>query len=673
MSDNSNSVRYLSLVDTRNKFTKPPIPEETTLAERIAYGAADPFDWHFIHTILRLYPDRHAAAIARRYCAILSSKSRNEANTDLRTWRTVAAECGIAINADFQKIEELTEEKNNNALIALKWGGRDAAGQYRSLSRYCIDNGVTPPEPNENKGGSRTTEGCIKRMLDKNWWRKQLRKKILQERERIAVKLGLVSKKKDIYCSREAREDKLAQDERNERMLENLVATDGTVSISLAEVAKSTISNPEIRYAELMTRLNGFEQMLKEAGQETIFVTVTCPSRMHSVLSKSNRPNPKYDGTTPAEAHQYLQKTWEKTRAKLNRKEIQLEGYRIAEPHHDGCPHWHLALATDPEHKNELIEIIEDYFTQTDPNEKGIENRVKIELVRSIAGYLSKYVSKNIDGKHVDKDFHGHDAKAGAVNVRAWASLWNIRQFQPIGGASVTTYRELRRIRDPKQVPADMLDIWKAADAGDWAEYETLQGGLNTPKSTHKIKIAKAWSDQLNRFDERLGYITIGLEAGSSFLDTRPKIWTIETRNVIEKELNAALSEAMGLKVTSIEDFQTYAAYQDAYASVSEEHKNPCTGNNSKGKSSRVQLFTQGQVKAPSGLLAATAALQATPNAPPDDHLIPLDYYETDSYSQHSEPEELSPPVDYDDYANYIDSSTSYLGENQDRYAQSVA
>lgn len=637
MSDNSNSIRYLSLADTRKIRIKPQIPTDCTLAERIAYAAADPQDWHFIHTILRLYPDRHAASIARRYCAILSSSNRFKANTDLRTWRNVAQECGIAINADFQKIEDLTKEKTANALIALKWGGMDAAGQYRSLAHYCKENGIEPPEPDDYKGGNRTTEGCIKRMLNKHWWRRQIRKKITQERERIAVKLGLVSKKKDIYCSREALDDKLAQDRRNERMLENLIATDGTVSISLAEVAKSTISNPEIRYAELMTRLNGFEHMLKEAGQETIFVTVTCPSRMHSILSKSGQPNPKYDGTTPAEAHQYLQNTWEKTRAKLNRKDIQLEGYRIAEPHHDGCPHWHLALATDPEHKDQLIEIIEDYFTQTDPDEKGIENRVKIELVRSIAGYLSKYVSKNIDGKHVDKDFHGHDAKSGAINVRAWASLWNIRQFQPIGGASVTTYRELRRIRDPKQVPSDMLDIWKAADAGNWAEYETLQGGLNTPKSTHRIKIAKAWSDRLNRFDERTGYVVIGLEAGNSFLDTRPKIWTIEAKSDTDKAFNAALAEAMGINAGTVQDFQAYAAYQDASASFFEEQKSPCVNNNAENDC-RVQLFTQGQVSTLKGLLAPTGASKASPNAPPAPSFNPDHHDDISQYEALGEP-----------------------------------
>lgn len=653
MSDNSNSTRYLSLASSLNNSTPPQIPDDSTLGERIAFSAANPHDWHYIHSILRLYPDRHAAALARRYCAIIGSKGRFEANTDLRTWQKIAQECGIAINADFQKIEELTEEKTNNALIALKWGGKDATGQYRALSNYCKESGITHPEPNDHKGGSRTKEGCIKRMLDKNWWRRQIRKKITQERECIAVKLGLVNKKKDIYCSREARYDNIAQHERNDRMLKNLMATDGTVSISLADVAKSTVSNPEVRYAELMTRLNGFEQMLKKAGQETIFVTVTCPSRMHSVLSKTSRTNPKYDGTTPAEAHQYLQKTWEKTRAKLNRKEIPLEGYRIAEPHHDGCPHWHLALATDPHKKNELIEIIQDYFTQTDPNEKGIENRVKVEFVRSIAGYLSKYISKNIDGKHVDTDFHGHNAKEGAINVRAWASLWNIRQFQPIGGASVTTYRELRRIRNPKEVPSDMLNIWQAADAGNWAEYETLQGGFNTSKSTHKVKLEKAWNDKLNRFGEATGNVIIGLVTGSQFLDSRPKIWTIEARKEIEKEINAALAEAMGLNLPSIEDLQAYASYQNPNPPFHEEHSSPRDNNNCPENASRVQLFTQGQVSDPSGLLAATAALQATPNAPPEWE-IPLEYYDSDPEHESEKPTS-GPSVDsyLHDYALY--------------------
>lgn len=146
----------------------------------------------------------------------------------------------------------------------------------------------------------------------------------------------------------------------------------------------------------------------------------------------------------------------------LDRQGIAYYGIRVAEPHHDGTPHWHLLVFVQPgEPLRQLVHTLRHYAFKAAPNEPGThKHRFKTEIIDpsngTATGYVAKYIAKNVDGAHVGivltrgsegEWLQSDDTPATlAERVRAWASTWGIRQFQLFGQPSVTVWRELRRL-----------------------------------------------------------------------------------------------------------------------------------------------------------------------------------------------------------------------------------
>lgn len=419
-----------------------------------------------------------------------------------------------------------------------------------------------------------TARGMLARLKDDRWWRRILRRTHAAVMETAAIGLGLVKAGRggECYVSAESLKRRGGQIARNAAALQGTLAVnENTEAMTLAEIAAKGMADKAIRRNELMTRIAGFEVIAKGLAHQAVFLTVTCPSRMHKWRRGDRNmatSNPVFDGTTPAQAQAYLATQWARFRAKAARRGLRVYGFRIAEPHHDGCPHWHALLWFDGQCEQAeggrvfkavkqglasfyradslatLQALLAEFFLHNDsPAEKGAKkHRVKLEVIDpakgSAASYVAKYVAKNVDGMHVERDLYGNDTLESSRRVEAWAATWRIRQFQQIGGAPVTTWRELRRVH-PGNIPQDAAEVLHQAVeavnvsafgralsddgqesereriANGWADYVRLQGGPLAKRRDHQVRMHRADTGECGRYGDPKARAVVGVSAQS--------------------------------------------------------------------------------------------------------------------------------------------------------------
>lgn len=367
----------------------------------------------------------------------------------------------------------------------------DFSAIHKALSSFCDACGVRFPLNISDKDTPDSLSAKIistaNRLSCSRWWRRQLRKTTSRQVESVLRGLGAVSSGKAPYVSEYTYKRWLQSQNRNKQTIESMEAV-GNVNgeefiLPLADCIESSIANPVNRRNELMVRMRGYEEVATGMGFSGLFLTLTAPSKYHAI-SHGRGANNKFNGATPRETIEYLNGVWARIRAEWARAGVRCFGFRVAEPHHDGTPHYHFMLFLESPLVSKALEIFGRHALAEDGDEAGAkERRWDSKLIDpekgTAAGYLAKYVAKNIDGANIDLDEEsGCAASDGALRARAWASTWGVRQFQQIGSVSVTVYRELRRRCEAFDLPdADIEQIREAADRGDWAAFVELMGG----------------------------------------------------------------------------------------------------------------------------------------------------------------------------------------------------
>lgn len=463
---------------------------------------------------------------------------------------------------------------------------------------------VTPPaETDEEK------ECAILRMRCEKWWDRKLQKIRRRSREYMAITKMEVGAK-SAYASRES----VAEWVRDQMAITLWAGSNEMVNsrgecIEMQKAIASGMANPENMRVELMKRIAGLEDYAEEIGSAGAFVTLTAPSAYHRC--KGSTVNPKWNGSTPKETQAYMVATWAKVRAKLDRLELSYFGVRVAEPHRDGTPHWHMLLWAEPKQLRVIKKVIFQYFCEADKAElldrwhnrhlknkryfierdglatvavkvypdfkrafaiwrkdkaKGkdrqkpkikdllpwaprfvwvdIESTPKDEdtfdhcliadrsLVKgkkgrrkkSAAGYIAKYISKNINAAGVEGMICAETGKVidkTIAHVKAWASLWGIRQFQFQGTEPITVYRELRRVRD--KLACKLLDkVREAAESDSFVDFIKAMKGIDCGLQYDVEPYGNDYGEAVKRVK--------GVGTGSFVAVTRAESWTIRRK-----------------------------------------------------------------------------------------------------------------------------------------------
>lgn len=487
--------------------------------------------------------DRAAGITAKQY-------DRHNFSADEGSVRTAseqaAAECSEAITAPIGICSSMDQ-----ALLAVQY--------------VCEQWDVDVPESTSGEQGE-----IVRKALDVMWWRRQLRKQVMRRVEHAAIKAGVVGKGGQAYISDESVIRQAKRNRANRKAMEKqLMRNENGDEFTLAELCDKGTGSKSNRLDELMTRVNGFDEVAQLLNHAARFLTITCPSKFHSV----GGTNPKYSGASPRDGQRYMCDMYARIRAQLDREDIRPYGFRIAEPHTDGCPHWHLLMFVERKHVARMVEVFRAHAMAEDGDEAGAEEyRFKDVAIEhgnggSAAAYIIKYISKNIAGVGVGDHLAFENGETievkpeviekmvitPAMRVTSWSQVWGIRQFQQVAGVPVGIWREFRRIKEETigGAPEIVRKAWDAAQAvksenedeakrADFGAFMMALGGPTTGRDT-LIKLSKDKVSIEGRYASYEAEKPIG-------------VYAVEEREVIYKSVRyvwerIGIKEPLGLAV----------------------------------------------------------------------------------------------------------------------------
>lgn len=506
-------------------------------------------DWRPVAKAIEVQEKKRAAAwlagrlalLPVRWSALVARDHKRRGGLDCaaaNAWALATTEAGrgrLSLAASDDDLREAARGAAREGVDIAAVGAARGGARLRCLLEYhCERWGIAGPAADIGD------DPAIRRMLCERWWLRRLRRSHGRRCDGAAICAGVVKRGLWLYASQDGVERRGAQRRRNARAIGRaVVECDASgESLALAEVVEGSNANPEVKRAELMTRIKGCDAVAAENGDVCEFWTLTAPSRFHAqrIIGERAIVNPSFSGATPKDGQKYLSKVWARARAAWKRRGLAVFGLRTAEPHHDATPHWHLICYGPAEELRLARQLLRRYAMQDCGWEDGAKKHrftwLPLKGGRGGANYAAKYVSKNIDGKGLADDIDREGQKkisASVKRVDAWASIWGIRQFQFFGCPAISGWRVLRRFRGPVGVVESQLEqARRCADDSDFAGYwrAAVAGGLSL--------IYRA-AEGLTQYGDAAASKIVGVAEGARRALLPVKVWAIKWGGEVKK------------------------------------------------------------------------------------------------------------------------------------------
>lgn len=314
-----------------------------------------------------------------------------------------------------------------------------------------------------------TVEAQARRVLDAKYWRRFLKRRVRQARERLHLQLGLVGRGGRQYCSEGAREHRQMQLKQQAEWLKNTVlrgvVAGRVVEMPLEKVAKG----PKQKLAKLYAFIAAMNQLAVDAELTVAMLTTTLEGEWHANPAHA-RDEHCWNGGTPDEANRELGRRFQAVRRDLDKRGIALSGLWCGEPHADGCPHRHHWLMYHPDNERAVLSVFLKHFPGKLKLRRGqdkADDRI-VETSEDARNGLSRKCRPN-EGAQVDVSIIDQAKSSGASYILKYV----LKAVLP----ELTIEGVVTPLGSAKSKPAEVK-----ADEADEAEDETGEG--KRPKRT---------------------------------------------------------------------------------------------------------------------------------------------------------------------------------------------